>query len=209
MPAEQVDAVEPGIGRKLVDLGTDGAELCGERCTDGGVRGLQRLAHQRLSRLHQLGDRGDAVVGGLDGVDAVRHGVEQVAQVAGAIAQALRRKEVDRIVESRIDPLAGCKLGLGGRDQVRRLLQLQKVRTDAGRKHDVSHRSTFLVQFPQRDLHVTIPGIGDGHPTLIITGTKKAWLTNDQACTFRRHDTSGTNTEVLGGCLHQFIGTRC
>ena len=40
---------------------------------------------------------------------------EQVAEVAGAVGQALRREEVDRVVEGRIDPLAGGKLGLGGR----------------------------------------------------------------------------------------------
>ena len=82
---------------------------------------------------------------------------EQVAQVARAVGQALRREEVDRIVESGVDPLARRKLGLGGRNQVRSLLQLQKVLPDAGCKNDISHRSTFLVQFPTWDLHVTIP----------------------------------------------------
>ena len=46
---------------------------------------------ERLCRLHQLGDRGDAVVGGLDRVDAVRHRVEQVAEVAGAVASGPAR----------------------------------------------------------------------------------------------------------------------
>ena len=55
------------------------------------------------------------------------------------LRQALRGEEVDRIVESGVDPLAGGKLGLGGRDQVGGLLQLQKVRPDAGGKNDVSH----------------------------------------------------------------------
>ena len=85
---------------------------------DRGVGRLSGLADQRLRRLHQLGDRRDAVVRRLNGIDGVRHRVEQAAQVVGAVVEALRREEVDRVVEGRIDPLAGGEPGLGLRDQV-------------------------------------------------------------------------------------------
>ena len=131
--------LKPESPASVVDLAEDRVELGGEAGAHRGVGGLLRLADQRLGRLHQLGDRGDAVVGGLDRVDAARHRVEQVAEVAGAVGQALRREEVDRIVERRIDPLAGGELGLGGGDQVRGLLQLQKVGPNARRQNDVTH----------------------------------------------------------------------
>ena len=102
---------------------------------------------------------------------------EQVAQVARPVGQALCREEVDRIVERRVDPLARRKLGLGGRDQVRGLLQLQKVLPDAGCKNDISHRSTFLVQSPTWDLHVTIPtGSGKVHRIPGVMRRKRTWL---------------------------------
>ena len=53
------------------------------------------------------------VVGRLNGIDGVRHRVEQAAQVVGAVVEALRGEEVDRVVEGRIDPLAGGKAGSG------------------------------------------------------------------------------------------------
>src|SRR5690606_12452043 len=97
--AQQVDAVEARVGREPVDLLEQGVELRGQRGAHVGVGGLLRLADERLGGLHQLRDRGDAVAGGLDRVDAVRHRVEQVAQVAGAVRQALSGEEVDRVVE--------------------------------------------------------------------------------------------------------------
>ena len=62
-------------------------------------------------------------------------------------SQALRREEVDRIVERGVDPLAGGKLGLSGRDQVGGLLQLQKVRPNAGGENDISHCSVPFWSF--------------------------------------------------------------
>ena len=64
---------------------------------------------------------------------------EQAAQVVGAVIEALRREEVDRVVEGRIYPLARRKPGLGPRHEVGRLLQLQQVRPHAGGKDDVRH----------------------------------------------------------------------
>ena len=61
---------------------------------------------------------------------------EQTAQVAGAVVQGLGREVVERIVESRVDPLAGGQLGLGAGDQVRRLLQLQQVGPHASGEDD-------------------------------------------------------------------------
>src|SRR4029078_6717757 len=100
----------------------------------------------------ELGDRGDAVVGRLNGVKGGRHRVEQVAQVAGAVRQALCSEVVDRVIESAVDPLAGGKLGLGRRDELGRLLQLQKVRPHAGGENDISHsKAPFWSNSPTRE----------------------------------------------------------
>ena len=64
---------------------------------------------------------------------------KQTAKVVGAVRQALGREVVDRVVEGRIDPLAGGKLGLGGGDQVGGLLQLKQIGPDACRKNDFTH----------------------------------------------------------------------
>ncbi len=71
---------------------------------------------------------------------------EQVAEVARAVAQALRREEVDRIVERVVDALAGRQLGLGRGDEVCRLLQLQEILTDASRKNNVSHDTRLVIE---------------------------------------------------------------
>ena len=75
--AKEIDAVEAGVARELVDLRQQRVELAGKGGADVGVGGLVGLADERLGRLHQLGDGGDAVIGGLNGVDAGRHGVQQ------------------------------------------------------------------------------------------------------------------------------------
>src|SRR5690606_32771534 len=153
--AEQVDAVEAGVAGQLADLRQDVVELPGQGSPDVRVGGLLRLADQRLGRLHQLGDGGDAVVGGLDGVDGVRHRVQQRAEVAGAVVEALGGEEVDGVVERRIDPLARGQLGLGGGDQVGGPLQLQQVRPDARRENDLRHlRYLSRTGLPYWQLHV-------------------------------------------------------
>ena len=63
--------LKPESPASCVDLGADRVELGRQAGADRGVRGLLRLADERLGRLHQLGDRRDAVVGGLNRVDAV------------------------------------------------------------------------------------------------------------------------------------------
>src|SRR6185369_5249323 len=92
---EQVDAVEARVTGELVNLAQDLAELGGQARADRRIRGLLRLRDKRLCGLHQLGDRGDAVVGGLNGVERARHRVEQAAQVTGAVRQTLRGEVVD------------------------------------------------------------------------------------------------------------------
>src|SRR5262249_48119558 len=89
--------------------------------------------------LHQLGDRGDAVVGGLHGLHRVRHGVEQVAEVAGARVERGGREIGDRIVERRVDLQAGGETLLRLLNQARGVLQREEVRPNAGRKDDVGH----------------------------------------------------------------------
>src|SRR4029079_3021079 len=75
----------------------------------------------------------------LDRADAARHRIEQIAEVVGAVDQPLRREVVDRVVQRRIDPLAGRKLGLGAGDQIGGFLQLQKIGTHACRQNNVTH----------------------------------------------------------------------
>ena len=85
----------------------------------------------------------------LQRLDAVRHGVEQVAQVAGAGLQRDRGEEVGRIVEGGVDLLAGGKTVLGGAHQVGGLLQGQQVLPDTGRESDVrAMAATLLVDAP-------------------------------------------------------------
>jgi hypothetical protein len=62
-----------------------------------------------------------------------------LAEIVSADAQALRRKEVDWIVQRGVYPLAGRQLCLGGRDQLRRLLQLQKIGSYTAREDNIAH----------------------------------------------------------------------
>jgi hypothetical protein len=71
-------------------------ELAGGRSIYGeGLRlerfVLPRLAQRGLHRFHRLGDRAQAIVGCLDGLDAVRHRVEQVRHVGGRGCSATMR----------------------------------------------------------------------------------------------------------------------
>ena len=131
--------MKPEVASELADLGDQGIELRGKARLGRGVIGLLSLADQRLRRLHQLGDRRDAVVGGLNRVDAVGHGVQQAAQGVGAVVEALRGEEADGVVEGRIDLVAGRQSVLGLGDQIRSLLQLQQVRTNTCGENDVRH----------------------------------------------------------------------
>ena len=72
-------------------------------------------------------------------VNARRHRVEQGIEVIGAYGQALSGEEIDWIVECGVDALAGRKAGLGLRNQVCGLLQLQEIGTNTGGKDNVTH----------------------------------------------------------------------
>src|SRR5262249_20903500 len=97
-------------------------------------RVLAGLGHARLHRLDGGGDRRQAVVRGLERVDTVGHRVEEVGQLAGTGRQSRRGEEVRRIVEGRVDLLAGGKALLGGRLQRGRVLQREQVCADCSRE---------------------------------------------------------------------------
>jgi hypothetical protein len=63
----------------------------------------------------------------------------EVVHGVGAGVEALRGEEVDGVIERRIDLLTGGQSVLGLVDQIRSLLQLQQVRTNACRENDVRH----------------------------------------------------------------------
>src|SRR5262249_52441664 len=73
-------------GRRRVGIGRGAAQIARRRATNGGrdVRlgriadlGLQRLVGDRLRGIDQVGQRGDAGVGGLQHLNAVADAVEQ------------------------------------------------------------------------------------------------------------------------------------
>src|SRR5205814_2389626 len=93
--------------------GEDGAGTCtGAGNVNIGLGGiahglLEHLVGDRLCGIDQLGERGDAGIGGLQDLHAVADAVEQVADVTGAGVDAGGGQEVGRIVESAVDLLAG------------------------------------------------------------------------------------------------------
>ena len=140
---EQVDAVEARVGRRA------GRSGCG--CASNWVARLARTVVSEVCCAWLISACADCTSLVIEVMPLLAAWIvlmplaiesSRLPQVAGAVAQALRREEVDRIVERGVDPLAGGKLGLGRRDQVRRLLQLQKVGPDASRKNDVTHLDT-------------------------------------------------------------------
>ncbi len=80
---------------------------------NSGARVLTRLCNRRLDLLDQAGDRGQALVGSLDRLNAVRDPVQQTGQLRRTAVQALRREEIDRIVEGARNLLAGSKMVVG------------------------------------------------------------------------------------------------
>src|SRR5581483_10838230 len=97
----------------------------------GGVadRALQHLVGDRLGAVDEALQRGDAGVGGLQDLHAV-------ADAAGAIVQRLGGEEVGRIVESRIDLIAGGEVVLRGGEQRRGRLQREQVLANRGGKNN-------------------------------------------------------------------------
>ena len=132
--------VRAGVGqvaRGARDRERTGARRRGDG--DGGLRRiagglLQHLVGDRLRGIDQLGERGDAGVGGLQDLHAVADAVEQVADVAGAGIEAGGGEEVGRIVERAVDLLAGGKAALGGREQISGALQREQVLADRRRR---------------------------------------------------------------------------
>ena len=91
---------------------------------------LQHLVGDRLGGIDQALQRGEAGVGGLQHLHAVTDAVEQVVDVAGAVVEALRGEVVGRVVERRVDLVAGGEVILGGRKQRSRRLQGEKILTN-------------------------------------------------------------------------------
>ena len=93
----------------------------GSRSADGRRAGDVRAAadvalgllDRRLGRLHQLGDGVQALRGRLDGLDAGANAVEQAGEVGGARIELNGGEKIHRIVDRRIDPLAGGEMPLG------------------------------------------------------------------------------------------------
>jgi hypothetical protein len=100
-----------------------------------------------LRACDQALQRGDAGVGGLQHLDAVADAIEQIADVAGAVVEGLRGEEVGRVVEGRVDLVAGGEVILGGRKQRSGRLQRKQVLTNRRRENNAGHTHILL------DLH--------------------------------------------------------
>jgi hypothetical protein len=100
---------------------------------------LQHLVGDRLRGIDQLLQRGDAGVGGLQDLHAVADAVEQIADVAGAVVETLRREIVGRVVERRVDLLAGRETVLGGGEKIRGRLQREQVLANRSGKNNTGH----------------------------------------------------------------------
>ncbi|GCC48627.1 hypothetical protein chiPu_0032784, partial [Chiloscyllium punctatum] len=68
-----------------------------------------------------------------------------VVDVAGAIVERLSGEEVGRVVERRIDLLAGGKAVLRGGEQIGGGLEGEEVLANGGGENDTGHFHTFLV----------------------------------------------------------------
>src|SRR6202022_874176 len=134
------------IGRSTGDTQRAGAGRC---CGRGGsphriTNGrLQDLVGDRLRGIYQLLQRGEAGVGSLQDLHAVADTIEQIVDVAGAVVETLRGEEVGRVVESRIDLLAGRKAVLRGGEQFGGRLQREQVLANRCRKNNAGHVSNL------------------------------------------------------------------
>src|SRR5205823_168156 len=130
----EVRGREDGAGSRA-GAGNVNIGLCG---ITGGL--LQHLVGDRLGGIDQLGERGDAGVGGLQDLHAVADAVEQIADVTGAGIETGGGEEVGRVVERAVDLLAGGKAALGGCEQIGSTLQREQVLANGSRKRDVGQR---------------------------------------------------------------------
>src|SRR6185312_6204918 len=137
-----------GVGGVAEQVGGGGTRDRGRDVRLRGVadRGLQRLASDRLCGLDQRLQRGDAGVGGLQHLHAVADAVEEVADVAGAVVEGLRREEVGGVVESRIDLLAGGQAILRGGEEVGGRLEREQVLANRCRENNAGHCLSFWVE---------------------------------------------------------------
>src|SRR5581483_10830980 len=125
-----------GAGHRVVG-GECAEQVVGGGAGDGGRgdvglgrvadRALQHLVGDRLGAGDEALQRGDAGVGGLQHLHAVADRIEQVADVGGAVVEALGGEEVGGVVEGRVDLVAGGEVILGGREQRSGRLQREEV----------------------------------------------------------------------------------
>ena len=87
---------------------------------------LARLAQRRLHRLDGLGDRGNAVVGRFERLDAVRHRVEQVANRRRGSAATRQVKKLVGLSRAELTFVAGGKTVLRLGHQVGGRLEAQR-----------------------------------------------------------------------------------
>src|SRR6266446_6791626 len=106
---------------------------------------LQHLVGERFRGVDQLLQRSNAGVGSLQDLHAVADAVEQIVDVAGAVVKTLRREEVGRVVERRVDLVARCEAVLRGGEKIRGGLQREEVLANRGRENNAGHFHTFLV----------------------------------------------------------------
>src|SRR5262249_25283799 len=99
----------------------------------------QRLVERTLGAVQQVGQLGDAGIGGIERAltngDLVEHRVESV----DAVLEVVRQEEAARIVERRVHLLAGGELVLDGVDLIGGLLERKEVRENALREGDCRH----------------------------------------------------------------------
>ena len=88
-------------------------------------------------------------VGGLQDLHAVADAIEQIADVAGAVVERGRGEIVGRVVEGRVDLLAGREAILGGGKQIGGRLQREQVLANRRRENNTGHGSNLPGLCPQ------------------------------------------------------------
>ena len=124
---------EARAGERALGFGeVDVAGLAGHGVVDLRLGDRAGLLGDGFGRLHQLGERGDALVRRAQRLLRLADRVEQGVEVAGAVAEGLRGEEVRRIVERRVDLLASRQTVLGRGHQVGGVLEREQVLPNSG-----------------------------------------------------------------------------
>ena len=123
----RVEQVRIGVE---VDRAAVGEIHAGAKLGVGGAR-VQGSAQAGLHLLDHAGDRLQAIVGGLDGLDAEAHVVEQAGEVLAPHRQPFGLEIVQRIIERRIDLASGRQAHLRLVLKGRGVLERQQVAADA------------------------------------------------------------------------------